>query len=138
MDQSLPAVGHVHEERMTISADMVRQYALVTGDTNPIHLDPVFAAATRFGKPIVHGALLVGFVSRILGATFPGPGTVYLAQTIEFRRPVYVGDLVRIVVELLEREPGGNRATLATNVVLEDGTLCASGMARVRLPQLVS
>ena len=76
----------------TITDEMVRSFATLTGDTNPVHLDEIYAATTRFGKRIAHGMLAASLISAALANDLPGPGTVYLSQSLQFKAPVYPGD----------------------------------------------
>jgi acyl dehydratase len=78
-------------EKITFTQEQVNLFAQVTGDHNPLHLDEAYAATTTFKKPIVHGMLSVGIISKVLGTQFPGEGTVYLKQDVEFKRPIYTG-----------------------------------------------
>lgn len=112
----------------------VENYAKATGDDNPLHLSPEYAAKTRFRKPIVHGGILFGLISRVLGTAFPGRGTVYVSQVLNFRHPAYVGDSVRVSVTLLESLPDMG-ARLRTEITSGDGTVIANGEATVKLPQ---
>jgi 3-hydroxybutyryl-CoA dehydratase len=78
----------------TITDDDVRAFAALSGDVNPVHLDDVFAASTMFKKRIAHGFLTGALFSTVLGTKLPGPGCIYLSQTLKFRAPVYLGDEV--------------------------------------------
>jgi acyl dehydratase len=84
----------------TFSADDIAAFAALSADDNPIHLDPRAAADAGFDAPIVHGVLVLGLISRVLGTELPGPGTVLLEQHLRYRRPVYPGQAVRAVVEV--------------------------------------
>ena len=101
----------------TLSADDVDQFAAVSGDTNPLHLDDEAASQTRFGGRIVHGTLVSGLISAAL-ARLPGT-VVYLSQDTEFRAPVRIGDRVTADVEAVE-DLGGNRFRLRTQVLRDD------------------
>lgn len=101
----------------TLSADDVDQFAAVSGDTNPLHLDDDAASETRFGGRIVHGTLVSGLISAAL-ARLPGT-VVYLSQDTEFRAPVRIGDRVTAEVEAVE-DLGGNRFRLRTQVLRDD------------------
>lgn len=81
----------------------VQTFAHLTGDDNPIHLDAAYAAATPFGKPIVHGAFLMGLVSKVLGRDFPGPGSVAVRFSCRFLRPVPVGATVAVEIKVVEK-----------------------------------
>lgn len=95
-------VGQHVQSRHLVNASMVRRFADVSGDHNPLHLDPGFAAKTRFGRPIAHGALIMSLVSALLGERLPGPGAIYLSQTASFKAPVYVGDTVDVAVRVVK------------------------------------
>jgi 3-hydroxybutyryl-CoA dehydratase len=114
-------------------ADIVL-FAGITGDTNPVHLDEEFAKPTMFKGRIAHGMLTVGFISAVLGTKLPGPGSVYLGQTLKFRAPVKIGDTVRAraTITALDREKG--RCTLATTAHVGD-TLVVEGEAQILVPK---
>lgn len=127
-------VGRVVERQVTIDAGLVSGFADLVDDHNPLHVDPVAAAAGRFGRPIAHGMLVGSLFSAILATELPGPGTIYLSQTLAFRRPVPVGAQVLVRVEYAAVDAGTGRATLATTVLDGDGAVCLSGEAVVLLP----
>jgi acyl dehydratase len=87
----------------TLTADDVRSFAELTGDDNPIHLDEAYAKETRFDKPIVHGVFLLSIVSKVLGRDFPGPGSIAVAISCKFLRPVIVGSEITIEVKVAEK-----------------------------------
>jgi 3-hydroxybutyryl-CoA dehydratase len=84
----------------TITDEMIRLFADLTGDTNPVHLDDAYAAGTRFKRRIAHGMIAAGLISAALANDLPGPGTVYLSQTLQFKSPVYPGDTLTATVEV--------------------------------------
>jgi len=88
--------------RVLTMAD-VQTYADLTGDDNPIHIDPAYAATTRFGEPIVHGTFLLGIISKALGRDFPGPGSVAVSISCRFLRPVPVGSEITVEVRVAEK-----------------------------------
>ncbi len=100
-------------------ADIVL-FAGVSGDTNPVHLDAEIAAATMFKERIAHGMLSAGFISTVIGARLPGPGTIYLSQNLKFLAPVKIGDTVRATVEVIALTPEKRRATLRTTCTVGD------------------
>ncbi len=98
-------VGQSFSFTRTLSQEEVRLFADVTGDDNPIHVDPAYAAQTRFGAPIVHGVLLMGIISKVLGRDFPGPGSIAVSLSCRFLRPVPVGSEFTVEVKVVEKLP---------------------------------
>ena len=86
-----------------ISADDVRLFAQITGDDNPIHLDEEFARQSRFGTRVVHGVLLLGVVSKVLGHHYPGPGSIAVTLSAKFLRPVPVDSEVSVEIKIAEK-----------------------------------
>lgn len=99
------------------SQAQVEAFAEVSGDHNPLHLDAEYAATTQFKRPIVHGSLAGGIFSRLIGMEFPGPGTVYLSQSLNFRRPMYVDTPYVAKLEVLEVSPERHTARIETTIV---------------------
>lgn len=118
----------------TISDEMIRAFAELTGDTNPVHLDDAYAAGSPFGRRIAHGMLAAGMISATLANDLPGPGTVYLGQTLKFTLPVYPGDTITATVEVLSVRPDKPIVTLATVCTNQDGKVVLEGEAVVRVP----
>ncbi len=132
MTTSLQA-GQVEEvKRVFAQADFDR-FAAISGDDNPIHVDPAFSARTKFGRTVAHGMFLYGVVSGVLGTRLPGPGTLQVDQELLFPSPTYAGEKVTVQVELVQLEPDGGLAELATAVMRQDGTPGLQGRTRVRL-----
>jgi 3-hydroxybutyryl-CoA dehydratase len=113
-------------------ADIVL-FAAVTGDTNPMHLDAEYAATSIFGERIAHGMLAAGLITKVLGTQLPGPGTIYMSQSLRFRAPVRIGETVTAVVEVKALHPEKRRATLST-VCLVKGEPVLEGEAYVSVP----
>jgi 3-hydroxybutyryl-CoA dehydratase len=107
-------VGLRAERTRVVTEALVNAYADLTGDFSPVHVDEAAAAATRFGTRIAHGMLSAGFLSAVIGMDLPGPGTIWVAQSLNFRQPVKLGDTVTWTVEVLELFPERKRARLAT------------------------
>lgn len=118
-----------------ISAEDVKQFAGIVGDTNPIHLDAAFAENSFFKGRIVHGAFLAGLISKILGVDFPGEGTVYISQNTSFKRPVFVDSTVKIEVKVTAVNAEKRRLVLDTTVLNSEGKVCLAGSAEVWLPE---
>lgn len=129
--KDLPAVGDSASLTRVFTAADVEAFARLSGDDNPLHLDAAYAATTRFGRPIVHGALLGGLISALLGTRLPGPGTIYLSQSASFRAPAYVGESVTAGVQVEEVNEPRRRVTLRTWVTGEDGRVILLGDAEV-------
>ena len=97
-----------------ITDEMIRIFADLTGDTNPVHLDDNYAAGTRFGRRIAHGMIAASLISATLANDLPGPGTVYLSQKLQFKAPVYPGDTITTTVEVKSVRADKPIVTLAT------------------------
>ena len=95
-------VGRNASFSKTISESDVYMFAGITGDFNPIHVDAEKSKDSIFGKRIVHGILVTGFLSTIIGTSMPGEGTIYMEQDIKFVKPVYIGDTITAVVRIAE------------------------------------
>ncbi len=105
-------VGQSATLARTVTAADIAQFAAVTGDANPVHLDEAYARTTPFGGRIAHGMLSAAFISAVLGMQLPGPGTIYLSQTLKFRAPVRPGDTVQTTVTVRELIADKNRVVL--------------------------
>ena len=104
------AVGMEASYTRTVTAEDVILFADVTGDRNPVHLDADYAAGTLFKGTIAHGMLTAGYISTVFGMELPGPGAIYVSQTLNFRGPVRVGDHVVAKVRVMELYPAKRRA----------------------------
>jgi len=123
-------VGAAYREEFSISFQQVKQFAEVTGDRNPIHLQREYAAARGFQQTIVHGFLTGSIFSKILGTRFPGEGTIYLSQELSFKAPVYPDEALVAELEVLEATPSG-KYTIQTVVRSTGGEIKLEGRARV-------
>ena len=121
-------IGETQSFTRFVSESDVKGFAEVTGDDNPIHLDAEYAATTRFGQPIVHGVLLLGLVSKVLGRDFPGHGSIAVSMSVKWLRPVPVGSEVEIQVKVVEKIDARKhvRARIAGYV---GGKMCLGGEA---------
>jgi len=127
------SIGMTERLTKTVASSDVVGFAEVTGDRNPIHLSEHFAAQTPFGTRIAHGLYTASLISAVLGTRLPGPGAVYISQTLNFRAPVKIGDTVIVTVSVAELMPEKHRARLACNCsVGEDVVL--DGEAWVKVP----
>jgi 3-hydroxybutyryl-CoA dehydratase len=133
MNADTPSLGQSAEFAKTITEADVVQFAGITGDFNPVHVDAVAAAASRFGGRIAHGMLSASLISTVLGTRLPGPGAIYLSQSLRFTAPVRIGDTVTArveVVEMMEKR----RVRLVTTCRTQEGTVVVEGEAVVVVP----
>jgi 3-hydroxybutyryl-CoA dehydratase len=128
------SVGQSAELTRAVGAADIEAFAAVTGDVNPLHLDAAYAATTPFGQRIAHGMLSAGYISAVLGTTLPGPGAVYLSQTLRFKRPVRIGDEVTARVTVAEIDAAKAQVVLKT-VCLVGGKAVIDGEALVMVPR---
>lgn len=105
-------VGMRETSRNEVTKEKVAAFAEISGDHNPIHLDDVYAATTPFGGCIAHGVFTASFVSAIIATRLPGPGSIYISQSLSFRAPVMVGATVETTIEVLELIERGRRVKL--------------------------
>jgi len=126
-------VGLTAKFSKTITEADIVLFAAVTGDTNPMHLDAEYAATSIFKERIAHGMLAAGLITKVLGTQLPGPGTIYMSQTLKFRAPVKIGETVTAIVEVAALHPEKHRATLRT-VCLVKGEPVLEGEAFVSVP----
>jgi len=116
--------------RQITERDVIR-FAEITGDINPIHMDKLYAEQTIFGERIAHGMLTASLISAVLGLKLPGPGNIYVSQSLKFRAPVKFGDVIEAEVEVVEKIPERNRVRLKTTCRNQDGTVVLEGEAVV-------
>lgn len=128
-------IGQTASYTRTITDEDVRAFAKVTGDENPVHLNDDYAKESRFGARIAHGFLTGAMISKILGMDFPGPGTVYLSQSMKFMGPAYIGDTLWATVTVTDYNKEKNRLTLLTQIVNQKAELILTGEAVVMPPQ---
>jgi 3-hydroxybutyryl-CoA dehydratase len=113
----------------TISEEDIKAFAQLSGDRNPLHLDDAFARRSRFGRPVAHGVLVAGVISAVLGNVLPGPGAIYLSQTLKFLRPVFPGDTVTATVEVTAYREDKGIVTLHTICTNQSGHEVVDGEA---------
>jgi len=128
-------IDQEYSTSFTISDEMVKTFAEITGDKNPVHLDEEYAKNTRFKKRICHGMLVASLISKVLGMDFPGPGTILVRQQLSYRAPVFVGETVEVHVKVVDKKEEKQRFILQTNVIKSDGTVAIEGQAEVLIEQ---
>ena len=128
------SVGQSAEADRTVGAGDIDAFAAVSGDVNPVHLDADYAATTPFGERIAHGMLAGAFISAVLGVKLPGPGAIYISQSLRFRRPVKIGDTVTARATVTALDERRSQASLDT-VCLVGGKAVVEGEALVMVPR---
>ncbi|MEW5835096.1 MAG: bifunctional enoyl-CoA hydratase/phosphate acetyltransferase [Pseudomonadota bacterium] len=128
------AVGDTAAIERTLTAEDIQLFAVMSGDVNPQHLDPDFAASTRFHGVIAHGMWGAALISAVLGTRLPGPGTIYLSQTLKFLAPVHIGDTLTIRVTVRSKDEARKELVLDCSCVDQAGQCAIQGEALVLAP----
>ena len=128
------AIGETAQLVRTLRPDDIHLFAVMSGDVNPTHVDPEFARSGQFREVVGHSMWGSTLISSLLGTEFPGPGTVYVSQTLAFWRPVTIGDTLTVQLEVLEKQPKG-RVRLATRVFNQNQEQVVDGEAEVLAPR---
>ena len=124
-------VNQTYTHEFSYSQAQVNAFAEATGDKNPVHLDADYAAKTMFKRPIMHGMLCASLFSKVFGTLFPGEGTIYLKQSLNFLKPMYVDTTYNCVFTVKEIIAEKHRAVVETIVRDKEGKVCTSGEAVV-------
>lgn len=127
-------VGQKASYEKTVDERDIQLFAAMSGDRNPVHLDADYAAGTLFKERIAHGMFSGALISAAVACTLPGPGTIYLGQTMKFTRPVKLGDTLVVRLEILEKLPK-NRVRVATQVYNQNEEIVVDGEAEVLAPR---
>ena len=128
-------IGDKAEISKTVSESDIYQFAGITGDFNPAHVNEEYAKKTFFKTRIAHGILSAGFISAVIGTKLPGTGSIYIKQTLSFLAPVRIGDTITARVEVIEVIDGKNRVRLKTDCVNQEGKQVLEGEAVVSPPK---
>jgi 3-hydroxybutyryl-CoA dehydratase len=128
----LPTVGTRATRSHTISEADIAVFADLSGDHNPVHLDAEYAARSPFGQRVAHGSLVASFISAVLGNDLPGPGSIYLGQTLKFLAPVHIGDTITASVEVITVREDKRLVTLRTDCTNQEGKAVITGEAVVK------
>jgi 3-hydroxybutyryl-CoA dehydratase len=128
------SLGMTETYAKTVKSSDVVGFAEITGDRNPIHLSEHFAAKTPFKNRIAHGLYTASLISAVIGTRLPGPGAIYISQTLNFLSPVKIGDTVEAMVEVIELVPERQRARLSCSCKVGDVTVL-KGEAWVKIPR---
>ncbi len=129
------SVGDTAESSKTVSEADVYNFAGVTGDFNPAHINEEYAKKTFFKTRIAHGMLSAGFISAVMGTKLPGPGTIYLKQDLIFKAPVMIGDTITTIVEIIDINKNRNKVYVKTSCINQEGKIVLDGSAVVMAPK---
>ena len=127
-------IGDTAEFSKTISEFDIYQFAGITGDLNPIHVNEEYAKRTRFGKRIAHGMLVSSFICTVLGMKLPGVGTIHIGQELKFIKPVYIGDTITVKLELTDILENGH-FKIKSVVYNQDNEMVIDGFSTVKPPK---
>lgn len=117
----------------TITDADIKAYAGLSGDHNPVHVNQEYAEQSRYGKRLAHGMMSIGFFSALFGMRLPGPGCVYVAQSMKFKRPVYIDDTVTAIAEVTDVCLDKKRVFFSTNCYVKN-KIVISGDAEIYIP----
>src|SRR5438034_2477697 len=131
------AVGQKASIRQRITADLVRATAEVTGDFNPLHVDGRAAALVGQSRPVAHGVILLGIISRLIGMELPGPGSVWFENDVEFLAPVYPEDEVEIIATVVHVSIATSVVVLELQGTKQSGAPILRGRAKVRVSTMM-
>ena len=130
-------IGMTANTTKVIKFDDVANFAQLSGDNNPIHLDKEFASKSRYKRNIAHGVLCSSLFSGIFGSQLPGEGCVYTFQSLNFKRPIYIDDEVEAIITVTEVNLNKNRVRFATNCYVNK-KVCIDGEAEIYIPPTTS
>ena len=114
-----------------INEALVNDFAKISGDFNPLHVNKEYASSTNFGKRVCHGMLLTSFFSQLVGMHLPGKNSLYFSQTLNFRNPCFIDDFVTIEGEIIEKKSNMKLITLKTIIHNQTGTCLIDGVAKI-------
>ena len=114
-----------------INVSMINEFAKISGDNNPLHMNEYYASKTQFGKRVCHGMLLASFFSRLIGMYMPGKNALYFSQTLNFQTPCFVGDLITIEGEVIDKSQSTRIITIKTTAYNQANKCLVDGIAKV-------
>ncbi|NQX88972.1 MAG: MaoC family dehydratase [Halioglobus sp.] len=127
-------LGQTATYSKTVETRDIELFATLSGDVNPIHLDPDFAANTPFERCIAHGMLSGAVISAAIAMQMPGPGSIYRRQSLRFHAPVFAGDTINVKLEIIGKKDQGRIVTLDCKAMNQHQKLVVSGSAEVMAP----
>lgn len=127
-------IGMIASYSQTITDSDIKTFSGLSGDRNPIHMDELYASVSRYKKRIAHGLLTASYFSALFGTKIPGEGSVYVSQTLNFKRPVYIGDTVTVIVEVFKVDLEKNRVFFKTICKVKN-KIVTDGEAEIYIPK---
>ena len=124
-------IGLKHSFELTISKELERDFAKISGDFNPLHMDEKYAKGTKFEKRVCHGMLLASFFSRLVGMYLPGKNALYFSQNLNFVGQLFIGDKIIVKGEVIDKSEATKMITLKTTIINQDGKSLVEGTAQV-------
>ena len=124
-------IGDSREFKITITNSMVDEFAKISGDFNPLHVDEKYAQTTKFGKRVVHGMLLASFLSQMVGMYLPGKHALYSSQTLEFHNPCFVDDEINVISKVIDKSQSTKIIKIESKISNEENKLLLYGVGRI-------
>lgn len=125
-------LGHEESFDVSVTEDMILSFARLSGDFNPLHVDKEYGKASAYKKNVVHGMLLASFFSQLIGMYCPGRNSLYLSQTLKFKRPVFAGDTLTVRGQVIQKTDITRVITLKTEI-LKGHEIVVTGQAMVQV-----
>jgi 3-hydroxybutyryl-CoA dehydratase len=125
------AIGMKKRFPITVNETMVEEFAKISGDYNPLHMNEKYTRSTKFGKRICHGMLMASFFSKLIGMHLPGKNSLYFSQSLNFLVPCYIDDEITIEGEVIDKSPSTRMVTLKTSIYNQSGICLIEGIAKV-------
>ena len=124
-------IGDSREFKITITNSMIDEFAKLSGDFNPLHVDEKYAQTTKFGKRVVHGMLLASFLSQMVGMYLPGKHALYSSQTLEFHNPCFVGNEIIVTSKVIDKSQSTKIIKIESKISNEENKLLLYGVGRI-------
>ncbi len=124
-------IGQNESFMIKITESMIQEFANISGDVNPLHMDNEFAESSLFKKRIVHGMLLSSFFSQLIGMKLPGKNALYFSQTLNFRSPCYIDDEIKVVGKVIEKSDSTQIITVSTSIFNKSKICLIDGIAKI-------
>ena len=124
-------IGYSKKFTVKITSKMLEDFATLSGDYNPLHMDNKYAEKTQFKKQVCHGMLLTSFFSRLIGMYIPGKNALYFSQTVNFRSPCFVEDIVTVTGEVTEKRDTTKMITIKTEIYNQNNICLVNGIGKV-------